>query len=114
MNILDAEIFEDKVRFAGVIVCSAPSGFLKDKVKLGIRPEHVVSKRDAHIEFHTNIAEPLGANTIFHGTINNGKSQFTASIPGVHKLSDNTSTIKLQFPIEHCHLFDPDTLQRVN
>ena len=114
MNILDAEIIEDKVRFAGTIICHAPSNFVKNKVKLGIRPEHVVAESGAHIEFQTTITEPLGANTIFHGTMNNNSSEFTASLPGVHRLSSEKSMIKLHFPPEHCHLFDPDTNVRIN
>ncbi len=114
MNILDAKIVEGSVQFAGSKICSAPSEFSKSNVKLGIRPEHVVTQQDAVIEFQTSIAEPLGANTVFHGSLNNGNSPFTVSLPGVHRLGNENSNLKLLFPPEHCHLFDSDSLKRVN
>ena len=114
MNILNAEIIENKVHFAGVNICTAPTNFSKSKVKLGIRPEHIIVQNDEYVEFQTSIAEPLGANTIFHGTLNNGNFPFTASLPGVHRLGEESNILKLHFPPEHCHLFDPDTLKRVN
>ena len=114
MNILDAEIVDDHIQFAGIKICPVPTGYLKSNIKLGIRPEHIVAQQDALIEFQTNIAEPLGANTIFHGSLNNGNSPFTASLPGVHRLGNKNNNLRLLFPPEHCHLFDPDSLERVN
>ncbi|MGI9351798.1 MAG: sn-glycerol-3-phosphate ABC transporter ATP-binding protein UgpC [Rhizobiaceae bacterium] len=76
---------------------------------IGIRPEHVEIDPNGPLELLTNSAEPLGANTLLHGYLKGIDGIFTASIVGVHHISQADDTIRLSISPEKIHLFDPES-----
>ncbi len=107
MNIVGAEVSGGKVMLGGTPVADAVG---KDgPVKLGVRPEHMLADPDGPLEVTVQMAEPLGANTLFHGRLTGAQDSFTVSLQGVHPLSEPGR--KMHFAIQpgHAHLFDADT-----
>ncbi|MBO6919159.1 MAG: sn-glycerol-3-phosphate ABC transporter ATP-binding protein UgpC [Rhizobiaceae bacterium] len=86
---------------------NAPDG----AISVGMRPEHVVMDPDGPLTVKVFQSEPLGANTLLHGKL--GEEAFTASVPGVHKISQAGEEIRLSIALENMHLFNPDTGKRI-
>ena len=109
MNILSAEVksgalYVGETKLASV---DAPEG----PVCLGIRPEHVTFGKSEPLIMLAQQSEPLGANTLLHGKLND--QSFTASVPGVRRISDSAEEIRLTVDPENIHLFDPKTQMRI-
>lgn len=111
MNILDADVSDGQVHFNNQTVAqtAAPDG----PIKLGIRPEHIVRDDRGPLAIDVKMAEPLGANTLVHGTLAGDVAGFTVSLPGVHVLTDTQTTMLFSFAPENVHLFDPTTGRRL-
>ena len=83
-------------------------------VFVGVRPEHVIKDPKGELELVIKLAEPLGANTLYHGSLANEGGEFTASIPGVHYVSDSNDSIKFSVQPQNIHIFDGSTKKRIN
>jgi sn-glycerol 3-phosphate transport system ATP-binding protein len=83
-------------------------------VFVGIRPEHVVKDITGELKLKVKLAEPLGANTLYHGSLMDSEGAFTASVPGVHHVSDESDIINFQVETKNIHIFDGNTKMRVN
>jgi sn-glycerol 3-phosphate transport system ATP-binding protein len=83
-------------------------------VSIGIRPEHVRIDPKGPIEMSVISNEPLGANTLLHGKLKDGDEMFTASLPGVHRLSRDNDTIRLSMDASNVHVFDRKTALRLD
>ena len=81
-------------------------------VMLGIRPEHLDVDEDGQLEMDVAFAEPLGANTLFHGHLSGSDTAITANLPGVHRDSGANTKVRLSVKPENIHLFDRATGQR--
>lgn len=112
MNILDAKIVEGRVILNGAELgsCALPNG----NIKLGIRPEDVLPTENGPLELHTQLSEPLGANTLIHGSLQGDTAEpFTASLAGVHLASEASKTLRFAVDPAKLHLFDPTTGRRM-
>ncbi len=112
MNILGAEVKGGKILFDGQAVADAIGA--EGPVKLGVRPEHLVPDKAGPLRIMVKLAEPLGANTLLHGSVEGSPEDFTVSLQGVHKSPLDTQA--RGFRIEHgkAHIFDASTgLRRV-
>ena len=111
MNIFDAEIEDGKVKSGETVIAdiTARSG----KVKLGIRPEHLVADDTGNLEASFNIAEPLGANTLLHGVLSGNNQAITVSLSGVHRIEDWQRACRFSVKAKDLHLFDPDSGMRL-
>ena len=72
----------------------------------GIRPEHMVLDKKGPIKFQINLVEPLGANSLLHGTLQGRDGAFTVSLPGVYRQKAAHETIALSIDAKNVHLFD--------
>jgi sn-glycerol 3-phosphate transport system ATP-binding protein len=107
MNILDAEVKGGKVLLSGIPVADA---FGADgPVKLGVRPEHLVPQDNGPLAVTVKMAEPLGANTLLHGTMDGATEGFTVSLQGVHLLPTNNAALCFSIEPGMAHVFDVDT-----
>ena len=84
------------------------------EVSVGIRPEHVVIDPKGSLKLQVDLAEPLGANTLLHGHLTNTETAFTASLPGVHRLSGSSNEISLSADTDKLHIFDAKSGARLN
>jgi len=55
------------------------------------------------------LTEPLGANTLLHGTLDNHPDSFTISLQGVHPLSQPGKRMRFSVQPGQAHVFDPET-----
>ena len=110
MNIVDAKVKNGQVMIAdrALLATKGPDG----PIKFGIRPEHVSIDEDGALELTVRLAEPLGANTLLHGTLAPTQAAFTVSLPGVHVLGANLQKMRFSFAPEAAHIFDAATGQR--
>ena len=113
MNVLDARLEDGRVRLGGADLGPAPTGERRaGALRLGLRPEHVRPDPDGPLTLRVALAEPLGANTLLHGTLEGTGDAFTAALPGVHRTGAG-ETLRLAAPSEAVHLFDPETGRRI-
>ena len=107
MNIFDAEIDSGKILLHGSVV--AKTAQRDGKVKLGIRPEHLVPDPKGGIAVSLQVAEPLGANTLLHGRLSGHEVPITVSLAGVHRIEAGSDGRQFLVKPDHIHLFDPST-----
>ena len=107
MNIVDAEIRDGKVIFAGQHVADAVGA--DGPVKLGVRPEHLVPDDVGPLRVDVKMAEPLGANTLLHGFIEGNAAGFTVSLQGVHLMDADNATRRFCIEAGKAHVFDAKT-----
>ena len=107
MNIFDAEIDSGKILLHGSVV--AKTAQRDGKVKLGIRPEHLVPDPKGGIAVSLQVAEPLGANTLLHGRLSGHEVPITVSLAGVHRIEAGSDGRQFSVKPDHIHLFDPST-----
>ncbi|MDB2407177.1 sn-glycerol-3-phosphate ABC transporter ATP-binding protein UgpC [Jannaschia sp.] len=107
MNVVDAQIRDGQVIVDGQTVTAASGA--DGPVKFGIRPEHMVMDETGPLHITAKMAEPLGANTLIHGTLGSSATPFTVSLPGVHLLETSRSVLRFSAAPGQTHLFDADT-----
>ena len=113
MNIVDAEVKNGTVLYQGVHIADATGA--DGPVKLGVRPEHLVPDSAGPIKVRVKLAEPLGANTLLHGSIEGGQNDFTISLQGVHKSPNDTEIRSFSIEPGKAHVFDAATgIRRVS
>ena len=112
MNIVDGTMKAGKLKLQNGASLSLKSR-AKGNVKVGMRPEHLHPDAKGKIELVPSLAEPLGANTLIHGTLKGTSLPLTASISGVHQLGSGPSAIKLSIKPENIHMFDGKSGERV-
>ena len=113
MNVIDGRVEDGMLRLedqAGIPF----AGGLTGEVAVGIRPEHLHPDDDGPLEMLAALAEPLGANTLLHGSLRGSGHAITASLSGVHRLSGSAQPIRLAVAGENIHLFDRTTGQRID
>ncbi|NOE24932.1 sn-glycerol-3-phosphate import ATP-binding protein UgpC [Ruegeria sp. HKCCD6157] len=111
MNIFEARRENGAVKIGEIEV--GPSGGPDCTVKLGIRPEHLLSDDNGPLEAAIQMAEPLGANTLLHGHLSGSESAITASLPGVHPIEGRHPIMRFSVAPEKMHLFDHATGKRL-
>ena len=112
MNIFDASIDGGKVMFRGAVI--GKTTVRDGKVKLGIRPEHLVPDAKGVLAVSLQIAEPLGANTLLHGRLTGSDQPITVSLAGVHRIEGDQESGGFSVAKENIHLFDPVTGMRLD
>jgi len=107
MNVLNAAVENGRVLLGGQAIAETnePDG----SVKLGIRPEHFVVDETGPIYMLVKLAEPLGANTLIHGTLASSGEDLTVSLQGVHVLEASASEMRFSAEPGKAHLFDAET-----
>ncbi|MEM9011372.1 MAG: sn-glycerol-3-phosphate ABC transporter ATP-binding protein UgpC [Pseudomonadota bacterium] len=108
MNVMAAEVSGGALRLGdrtlGEVACRDGT------VSLGIRPEHV-ERGEGPLAMEVHLAEPLGANTLLHGSLDG--ASFTASLPGVHRVTSRGEALSFAVDPANLHLFDPATGDRL-
>ncbi|QPZ92191.1 ABC transporter ATP-binding protein [Thioclava electrotropha] len=112
MNIIDAEVRGGQVMLGHVTL--GPTDLPDRPVSLGIRPEHLHPDGNGPLTLNVTLSEPLGANTLLHGTLEGRGEAMTAALPGVHMEKEAVGQVRLSVNAEDLHLFDPKTGQRLN
>lgn len=107
MNVLDGRMAGGRAMLgeADLGPHPAPEG----AVKLGLRPEHMALDPEGPLELRVSLAEPLGANTLLHGTLSGTGASFTAALPGVHRIGGPGEPVRLRPEDGALHVFDPAT-----
>jgi sn-glycerol 3-phosphate transport system ATP-binding protein len=81
-------------------------------IALGLRPEHLLPASDGPIEFHIEMAEPLGADTLLHGRYGDVRELVTVRQSG-HVLAQSGETRRFAIGATRLHLFDSQTGRRI-
>ncbi len=81
------------------------------RVTLGIRPEHVQASPEGAVILTVDVVEPTGAETHFYSRV--GETTFCSAL---HHRLDITpgQALRLHFPPDRIHLFDPQSGKRIN
>jgi sn-glycerol 3-phosphate transport system ATP-binding protein len=113
MNVLDAQADGGRVTFpngASLPISNSYSG----PVKVGLRPEHMTSDPSGSLEIEVHLCEPLGANTLLHGTLARTKEALVCSVPGLHRIADDGAKLTMNVAPLNLHLFDPKDGRRID
>jgi len=113
MNVMGGLIEAGELRLKNQSVIPYNGGY-EGEVIVGIRPEHLHPDDNGPLELLAGLAEPLGANTLLHGSLNGSGEALTASLPGIHHLPRFAQAVKLSVDAENVHLFDKSTEQRID
>jgi len=111
MNFLNVEVNGTEARLANgksVTLAKPHNG----SAVLGVRPEHLIPDDAGPIALQVDLLEQLGANTLLHGTLENGSQELVASVPG-HSSSQAGVTRRFSVASDSLHLFDPETEKRI-
>ena len=113
MNVIDGRVEAGMLRLDGQAAMPI-DGAIDGEVAVGIRPEHLHPDDDGPLEMLAALAEPLGANTLLHGSLAGSGHAITASLSGVHRLSGSNETLRLGVAAENIHLFDKSSGERLD
>jgi sn-glycerol 3-phosphate transport system ATP-binding protein len=113
MNLVDGIIEAGELRLTDRTVLPY-AGSHQGEVDVGIRPEHLFPEATGPLEIAIALAEPLGANTLLHGSLQGTSEAFTVSLNGIHQLPRSKDTMKLCVAPENIHLFDRATGERID
>ena len=83
------------------------------KVWVGMRPEHLSLQAKGPLEMEVGLVEPLGANSLLHGSLNGLSDAFSVSLPGIYKHDEKSKPVRLNIDPSQIHLFDGETGKRV-
>ncbi|MBM3569586.1 MAG: sn-glycerol-3-phosphate import ATP-binding protein UgpC [Alphaproteobacteria bacterium] len=82
-------------------------------VTVGFRPEDLVRGGPGNaVRLRVDLIEPLGADTLVHGSIEGGQGQVTARLPGTQRLAAG-EVAALTLAADKLHLFDKDSGKRI-
>ena len=121
MNFLPGTVADDGrgVRLGGssqALLLPPPSSASRDKVTVGIRPEHLepVSADAASLELIVDLVEALGADSLVHGQLAGATqgSAVTVRVDGARRIAAG-ETLSLAVAPEHVHFFDTDDGRRL-
>jgi sn-glycerol 3-phosphate transport system ATP-binding protein len=120
MNFLPAELKQRQLTLPGGIAFRLPDEVkLVDQppqaINLGIRPEHLEACSEAEADATLNIEmlEPLGADTLVYGTLNNDPTLIISEQSGKMKLNRG-DRLPVRFDRDALHLFDQATEKRIS
>ena len=117
MNFIDGVLFaageSSEIRLEGgetiLVNIDTQSARVGDKIKVGIRPEHVAlpATQSNIVSAKTTLVEPMGDSTLVYLDAAGATDGLTvrASAESCINRGDH---ISLSFPEQHCHLFDQD------
>ncbi len=80
-------------------------------VTVGVRPEHMLRDGEALVTVALDLVEPLGSETVLHGTLASGEV-LTARLPGM--VPAVGSAMPLAIPAEALHVFDAESGRRLD
>ena len=113
MNLVDGRVEAGKLKLANQSDIPYSRGF-EGEVVVGIRPEHLLLDDNGPLELVAGLAEPLGANTLLHGSLKGSGQALTASLSGIHERPRSRRSMRLSVAAENIHLFDKTTGQRID
>jgi sn-glycerol 3-phosphate transport system ATP-binding protein len=116
MNLMDANVTEQGIKITETFTLPL-SHEHRGAIVWGIRPEHLEVSDEQNADFALRIqaVESLGAETLIHGVLEaeSGKGEpMVVRLAGPH-LPDINSLMWLTAPVQHWHLFDAKTQQRL-
>ncbi|MEM9240406.1 MAG: sn-glycerol-3-phosphate ABC transporter ATP-binding protein UgpC [Pseudomonadota bacterium] len=112
MNVFDAQVQGGQVSVGGARIGAAAGP--DSPVKLGIRPEHLSQDPDGPLVASIHMSEPLGANTLLHGSLSLTEDPITVSLPGVHPVSSKAAEMRFSVDAGNLHLFDTHSGHRLS
>lgn len=120
MNFVDARLNADgkSVEMPGNINLPLTNGIVPDhggkEVELGIRPEHFELAEDpaGAMSLKVDHVELLGADTLVHGHLGDGKTSLTVRLPDVQHFKKHT-VLNLNVPPSKLHLFEKEKGHRI-
>ena len=113
MNLLDVTLESGRALTGKTRTALSVETDATGHAKLGIRPEHLRVEPDGPLTLAVSLAEPLGANTLLHGTLEQTGEPFTVSLTGVHSVAADNQVLRLAADPAHIHLFDATTGARL-
>ncbi|WP_144185484.1 sn-glycerol-3-phosphate ABC transporter ATP-binding protein UgpC [Elioraea rosea] len=81
------------------------------KLTIGIRPEHVATGGEGHVDLRVDLVEPLGAESLVHGMLPSGE-ELTVRMTGASPLSG--AVLPIGLPPLLVHVFDAATGHRAD
>ncbi|MCK5273677.1 MAG: TOBE domain-containing protein, partial [Alphaproteobacteria bacterium] len=113
MNFLEGRAEGGKVVVNGAAGLAAPADIPDGPVLVGLRPEHlaVVDGGAAMLELAAEAVEPLGADTLVHGRLDDGQL-VTIRFSGTPTFGEG-DRIALAAEAANLHFFDPETGRRI-
>ena len=107
MNLLDGILSDGSVR-VGEQFFAGPNG--TDRVKLGVRPEHLILAEEGGLPMQVKVVEPTGAETMVFLSY---EGQDVTAVFRERHTFESGQTIHLKPNRDHLHIFDAKTGARI-
>jgi multiple sugar transport system ATP-binding protein len=107
MNLLDGILSDGNVRI-GEQFFAGPNG--TDRVKLGVRPEHLILAEEGGLPMQVKVVEPTGAETMVYLSY---EGQDVTAVFRERHTFESGQTIHLKPDRDHLHIFDAKTGARL-
>ncbi len=102
MNFLEANARENSIQLGQSEICKSAAS--DGRVKLGMRPEHLIIQADGPLEGTVSVFEHLGGESFVHLTLPDQQT-LVAKLDGEHSFAPGDSC-RLGIRADHCHVFD--------
>ena len=102
MNFLEANAQENSIRLGQSEICKSVAS--NGRVKLGLRPEHLIIQADGPLEGTVSVFEHLGGESFVHLTLPDQQT-LVAKLDGELIFAPG-DTCRLGIRADHCHVFD--------
>ncbi len=119
MNFLDTKVSEDGKRAqlsqkASFRLAAEYAGHKGEDITIGLRPEHISIAGDdpEAIPFHAQVVEHLGADTLVHGSIEDGATELVVRLNGISAVKQG-ETLRVHIDPANIHVFDGKTGKRL-
>ena len=84
------------------------------EVLVGLRPEDLLPDKKGEITIQIDMAEPIGASTILHGTLKNSGIKIVSMVQGLVDQKDLQKEMSFSISPEFIHLFNRESGKRIN
>ena len=113
MNLVEGTAANGKVTLRNGVIMETGSNAEGD-VWVGMRPEHLSTDTGGLLQFDFSLIEPLGANSLLHGSLKGLDAPFSVSLPGVYRPDSLSGSINLSIQSKNVHLFDRGSGLRID
>ena len=107
MNFLEADAKDSRVHLSQSEICTSHAG--DGRVKLGLRPEHLMLEENGPIEGTVSVFEHLGGESFVHLTLPDQQT-LVAKLDGELSFKPGDSC-RLGIKPDHCHVFDINNIR---
>ena len=113
MNLINGVTDGQSIKLENGVLLKCVTNF-SGEVLAGLRPEDLLPDKKGEIIIQIDMAEPIGASTILHGTLKNSDIKIVFMVQGLVDQKDMQKEMSFSISPEVIHLFNRESGKRIN